>query len=178
MSDSTSPLGNKHRADFDPLAREKTSDTAKGEPALAAVDLGLRSGMAFFDAKGRLLSVRSLSFASHAALKDAVFTLLPSSLRELWCEGDPHLAAIWGKVIQKRHGKLHVVSAEQWRPHLLTLKEQRSGKVAKEAALRRAHALMASEGIPKRSRSDDVAEAVLLGRYALAKLGWRSLEIP
>lgn len=159
---------------FDPLPPSPSTATP---PVLLAVDLGLRCGMALFNDEGRLLSCRSLSLQNRSALKRAVFQLIPTTVTHLWCEGDAQLAQPWMKVVQKRGGQCHVVSAETWRPHLLSSKEQADKRTAKDAARRHARALLTEDGvIGVTTQSDDVAEAILLGRYAVAELGWRPLR--
>lgn len=149
-------------------------------PTLLAVDLGLRSGLAVYDASGRLLRYRSTHFANVGALKRAVPRVLDEAPGVAWvvCEGDQHLASIWRRLAEKRGARVIWTSAEVWRPSLLEAWERRDGVGAKEAADRLARRVIEVCGAKRpTSLRHDAAEAILIGLWGLLEVGWLA-ELP
>lgn len=112
---------------------------------LLSVDLGLRSGLAFYDSKGILLSFSYLRFESILTLEDSVCKLLAESsilhdITHFVLEGDAVYGAIWSTAIQnysierKKAVEVMYVSPAEWRERMLLKKERKSGKDAKYAA--------------------------------------------
>lgn len=142
---------------------------------MLAVDLGLRAGLAVYDATGRLLRYRSTHFANVGALKRALPRVLDEAPGVSWvvCEGDQHLASIWRRHADKRGARVIWASAEVWRPALLEAWERRDGVGAKEAADRLARRVIeVCGGKRPTSLRHDAAEAILIGLWGLLQVGW------
>lgn len=146
-------------------------------PQLLAVDLGLRTGLALFDADGYLLQYHSQHFANRAALKRQLYgTLEPMRpLLAIATEGDPHLAALWSKLPLKWGARHLHVQAHTWRERLLKPRErEHGGALAKQHAQRLALATIAHSPHAPRPHGElrhDAAEAILLGVWAGLELG-------
>ena len=158
-------------------------------PALAgsrllAVDLGLRTGLAVFlrHASGvRLLSYRSQNYGSPARLKRGARGTIGDvpELAALALEGDAQLARAWAAPAERRGAEVMLCQAERWRASLLSPRDRRSGAEAKRAADRLARAIIAASTAPApTSLRHDAAEAICLGWWAAAALGWREPEPP
>ncbi|MBP48202.1 MAG: hypothetical protein CMH53_09725 [Myxococcales bacterium] len=159
-----------------PLAEsDQEPTTAPSAEGLLAVDLGLKTGLAYFTRQGRLVYARTRKFSSRARLKNAIPRLLADAQGVSWLvlEGDSRLAQAW-IACAKKSGINHLqVTPEQWRSYALLPRERRSGVDAKDAAKRLALEVMRRHGTPRHSPlQDDAAEAVLIGQWALARLGW------
>lgn len=78
------------------------------------------------------------------------------------------------KIEKEQQVKIHVarVVAEDWRRILLTSKERRNAKLAKEAAALIAKQFVKGTPMAKHKFTNDVAEAILIGHYAVRVLGW------
>ncbi|MGL4650329.1 MAG: hypothetical protein ACRC1H_13055, partial [Caldilineaceae bacterium] len=88
-------------------------------------------------------------------------------------EGGGAAAEIWLRAAGDRRLPATRLSAEVWRPRLLLDREQRSGSQAKRNAERLAMQVVHwSELTPPRALSDDAAEAVLIGLWAVLEFGW------
>ncbi|OZC02262.1 hypothetical protein [Rubricoccus marinus] len=146
------------------------------EPTLLAVDLGVRTGLAFFDARGRLLSYRSQNLGSRARLKRAAHSLLAETpeLERLVLEGGGNLAELWKAAGLRRDLRVRIMDAGVWRRGLLLPRERRSGALAKEAADAYARRIITwSEAAnPKGKLKHDVAEAICIGLWACVEAGW------
>ena len=105
-------------------------------PALLAVDLGLRSGLALYGSDGRLRWYRSQNFGNQARLKRAVPSVLHGAGALAWLvlEGGGPVADVWEREAARRALPVLRVAAEDWRERLLYAREQRSGPQAKDAA--------------------------------------------
>ena len=112
---------------------------------LLSVDLGLRSGFAFYSSKGILLSFSYYRFESTSTLKDSVLKVLIElsvlyDITHFVLEGDAVYGAIWSTAIQeysierKRASKTMHVSPAEWRERMLLKNERKSGKDSKFAA--------------------------------------------
>lgn len=149
-----------------------------GHPTLLAIDLGLKTGFAVFGHDGELISYRSTRFPSAAAMKKASWGLLREveHLAHLVVEGDKALATIWRNVASKQAVAFEIVRPETWREGILHPRERRSSVAAKKAAFELADKVIrASEApAPTGDLTSDVAEAVLIGLWAVIELGWRS----
>ncbi|RKH15232.1 hypothetical protein D7V97_00725 [Corallococcus sp. CA053C] len=149
--------------------------TAPPGPALLAVDLGLRSGLARFGADGRLHWYRSQNFGTHARLKRAVPAVIhdASPLAWLVLEGGGPIADVWEREASRRALPVLRVAAEDWRSRLLYAREQRSGPQAKDAADGLARRVIEWSRAPRpTSLRHDAAEAILLGLWAALEVGW------
>ena len=103
---------------------------------LLAVDVGLRTGLAFYDHEGCLLWYRSRHFGSPTHLRRGIIAIL-NNLPELsWLilEGGGILADIWKSEAKRRKLNFQGINAEQWRQQLLYPREQRHGPEAKKHA--------------------------------------------
>jgi hypothetical protein len=141
------------------------------EPYLLAIDCGLRTGLALFDANHRLLWYRSHHLGTRGQLKRAVARVLGelAGLQHVVVEGGGTLAEIWLKEADRRKIATRLVHAEQWRGALLLQRQQRSGRQAKQVADDLAREIIEKSGAARpTSLRHDAAEAILAGWWALA----------
>lgn len=144
-------------------------------PSLLAVDLGLRTGLAFFGEDGRLQWYRSRNFGSRARLKNAASYLIRShpDTTHLLVEGGGDLAPAWMTAAQRADIKIRFVDAATWRQSLLLPRDQRTGTDAKQAAGRLARKIIDWSGAARpTSLRHDAAEAILVGAWGVLELGW------
>ena len=145
-------------------------------PALLAVDLGVRTGLAFYGADGRLQAYRSQNLGSRARLKRAAHTLLREhpQLDRLVLEGGGPLAELWKAAGARRGLRVRVMDAGVWRRGLLLPRDRRTGAGAKEAADGLARRVIAWSGAPnpKGALKHDAAEAICVGLWACVEAGW------
>ncbi len=144
------------------------------------MDLGLRSGMAFFGEDGRLRWYRSQNFGSQTRLKRAVPSVLQSAGPLAWLvlEGGGPIADVWEREAARRALPVLRVAAQDWRAVLLYAREQRSGSDAKDAADGLARRVIEWSGAPRpTSLRHDAAEAILLGLWGAKEVGWLT-QIP
>ena len=149
---------------------------ADAHPALLAVDLGLRTGFAWFGRDGRLLTYRSQNLGAPKRLKRAAASMLGKtpSVERLVLEGGGNLADLWLKEGQRRGLDVQVIHAERWREALLFPREQRHGTDAKSAADGLARAIIAWSGAktPRGPLKHDAAEAIAIGLWGVIDVGW------
>lgn len=146
---------------------------------LLAIDLGLRTGLALFEERGRLCWYRSSNFTTRERLRRGAFPLLAGigGLRWIYAEGDRGLAAVWARAGAHLGVELRLVAAERWRRGLLLERQMRSGLAAKRHAGAAARRVIAWSGAPRpTSLRHDAAEAILIGLWGVLDLGW--LERP
>lgn len=149
-------------------------------PALLAVDLGLKTGLALFGEDGRLRSYRSTNFGSRERLKRGVHGVLAeiADLRWLVGEGDRRLFEVWEREARKHGAEGLLIGADRWRPRLLHPREQRRGRDAKETADLLARRVIDWSGAPRpTSLRHDAAEAILIGLWGVLEVGWLA-ELP
>lgn len=142
---------------------------------LLAVDLGLRTGLAYYDETGSLWRYASTHFANREQLKRGVWRLVqePATLDILVVEGDANLGEIWRKAGEKRGARFCAVRPEQWRERLLLSRAQRDGPSAKASAGALARAVIAWSGAKRpTSLRHDAAEAIAIGLYGVLEAGW------
>jgi hypothetical protein len=142
---------------------------------LMSVDLGVKTGVAFFNSQGKLLWHKSQNFGNKVRLKKGIPYLLETEdpVDYLIIEGGGPLVKIWDNVLIKRNIEVIHIMADEWRHELLFNREQRSGKQAKEMALRYARNVVDNMGLKKIAVvNNDAAEAILIGLYAMQKIGW------
>lgn len=144
---------------------------------LLAVDLGMKAGLAWFDADGRLLRARSTHFADRTTLRRA----LPGIWRELpgvthlVVEGGGSLGDLWLQAAMRQELEVHQICAEQWRAEVLTPSQRRNGQAAKAAACAMAAEIARQDGCPPRQQFlTDAAEAIVFGKWFVRQLGWAS----
>ncbi len=145
------------------------------QAALLAIDVGLRSGLAWYAADGRLLAYRSRHFSNRAALRQAAWLILRDEPNLQWVvlEGGGPLADIWSLAARRRELQLLQLAAHDWRADLLLQREQRSGAKAKDVAGTLARRVIAWSHAPSpTSLRHDAAEAILVGIWAVQHLGW------
>ncbi|MGB9624644.1 MAG: hypothetical protein ACPMAQ_07245 [Phycisphaerae bacterium] len=144
-------------------------------PALLAVDLGLRTGLALYGRDGRLVWYRSQHFGTLRALRRGVRGVLDAlpELGGLVLEGGGPPAAIWEQEAGRRGLSVRRISAEQWRQLFLYPREQRTGPQAKRHAGEMARRVIVWSGARRpTSLRHDTAEAILLGLWRVIELGW------
>ena len=142
---------------------------------LLAVDLGLRTGLASYSEGGRLLWYRSQNFGSRPRLKNGAVSLLKANPETgfLVVEGGGDLAPAWQRAAEKAGVRHVLVDAHTWRQDLLLPREQRDGPTAKQAADRLARRIIDWSEAPRpTSLRHDAAEAILVGLWAVLRLGW------
>jgi hypothetical protein len=150
--------------------------TAPTVVVLLAVDIGLRFGLAEFDAAGRLVRYSSRHAANRTVLRRAVEVVLSGlpALRHVVLEGGGPLAEQWARAAGRRGIGVLQTTAEHWRGELLLSREQRTGQQAKRVADGLARELIRRHGArAPTSLRHDAAEAILLGAWACPRLGLR-----
>ena len=148
--------------------------------ALLAVDLGLRAGLALYDAEGRLRSYRSTNFGTRTRLRRAVAGVLAevAGLGWVMAEGDRGLFEIWAREAERLGAATRLVGAREWRERLLFAREHRSRREAKESAEVLARRVIEWSGAPRpTSLRHDAAEAILIGLWGVLEVGWLA-ELP
>ncbi len=137
---------------------------------LLAVDVGLRTGLAYYNYRGKLEWYRSKQFGNSNQLRRAIFGLLEehTEIEYLVIEGSGKYANPWQRAAAKRDLICTTISAETWRKQLLYPREQRSGSDAKRKAMQLALDVIIWSGAPKpTSLKHDAAEAILVGLWGV-----------
>ena len=150
-----------------------TESIKRDAVTLLAIDLGLRCGIAGFSSDGKLITYFSKHFSSRNVLKKAAYSMCNDypALRILAVEGGGDLATPWEKEASRRQLTYIQTSAEQWRNDLLLQREQRSGKQAKQVAIKRARELIEASGLGgPTSLRHDAAEAIVMGHWVVQRL--------
>ncbi len=150
-------------------------------PRLLAIDLGLRTGFAFYSDSGLLLRYGSRHFGSTAQLRRAAASLLDGhkDLEVLAIEGGGDVALPWLRESERRGLQTVQVHAERWRTRLLLPRDRRNGDRAKRQAGVVARRIIEWSRAPKpTSLRHDAAEAILVGFWAVVELGWISSVPP
>ncbi len=144
--------------------------------SLLGIDLGLKTGLALFDAQDGLIWYRSTNFGSKSRLKAGVFHLLGSvpDLERIILEGGGDLAWTWAKEAARRNIALQQINAQTWRRELLFPRQATSGIKAKEAAIDLAMHIIQNSNAPrpKTRLNHDCAEAILIGYWGAKDAGW------
>lgn len=146
-----------------------------GTHVLLAVDVGLRTGLALYSRKGRLLWYRSQNFGNSARLRRAVHNQLRDlpDLAWLLLEGGGPLANIWTHEAERRQVGVRRIGAEEWRTRLLLPRQQRNGARAKNSADVVARRVIEWSEAPRpTSLRHDAAEAILIGFWGVLEVGW------
>ena len=141
---------------------------------LLAVDLGLKTAWSLWNCEGRLIRYDSRRFSSKTKLKSGVWSILGEMLPIdiVVAEGDPKLAKVWFSC--HREWETELVQATDWRPDVFPSRLRRTGSEAKESAMELATELARGNGCgPTKPLHHDLAEAILLGYWAVLKRGWR-----
>jgi hypothetical protein len=144
-------------------------------PSLLAVDLGLRTGLAAWDAETGLRWYRSQNFGTPARLRRAVSGILSDvpGLERVVVEGGGPLAEIWEREAERRRLRVRRIAAETWRTRLLLPREQRTGARAKGHADEVARRVIEwSSASRPTSLRHDAAEAVLIALWGALDAGW------
>ena len=135
-----------------------------------AIDVGMKAGLAWFDADGELIRARSTRFANRTVLRKAlpsIWAELPG-VTQLVLEGQGEIADIFRKSAERASIPVQQFSAEDWRKDMLLPRQQRSGKQAKAHAEAIALQIARECGKPpKCAYDDDAAEAILFGLWFL-----------
>lgn len=142
---------------------------------LLAVDLGLKTGLAVFDAAGRVRRYRSQNFGARQRLKRGAPGVLADveGLRWVVVEGDAALARVWARAAERMGAEALEVSPERWRETLLHPSERRDGPTAKRSADRLARAVIEWSGADRPTAlRHDAAEAVCIGLWGVLAVGW------
>ena len=116
----------------------------------------------------------SRNLGRRSRLRQAARSLLAPYHELEWivAEGDPNLAKAWFGARPGATSRL--LSAEIWRPAFFTPRQRSSGSKAKSEAEKLAREVMRAAGLAAPSGlTDDAAEAVLIGLWAVTELGWR-----
>ena len=143
--------------------------------SLLAVDLGIRTGLAFFGLDGRLQTYRSRNFGTASRLRRAVPAMLDEhpELDVVVLEGGGPLATIWTHETERRQLRVRRIGAEEWRGRLLYPRQQQNRDQAKLSAREVARRVIAWSEAPKpTSLRHDAAEAILIGLWGVLEEGW------
>jgi hypothetical protein len=143
--------------------------------SLLAVDLGLRTGLAFYAPDARLVWYRSQHFASRASLRRGVHGLLDAEpdVGLLVLEGGGPIADIWVREAQRRGLSVQRISAQDWRGRFFDPKDQRGRDRSKLTAGVLARRIIEWSGAPRpTSLRHDAAEAILIGLWGVLEVGW------
>jgi len=144
-------------------------------PLLLAIDMGLRTGLAFYARDGRLLRYCSHNLGNSARLRRAVQGILRANPDVVWLviEGGGPLADIWEREAGRRQIAVRRISAEDWRERLLHPRQHRNGLQAKHSADVLARRVIAwSAACRPTSLRHDAAEAILIGLWGVLDVGW------
>ncbi len=144
-------------------------------PSLLAVDAGVRTGLAAFDAGGGLLWCRSQNFGTAGRLRRAAVGLLDSlpGLALVVVEGGGRLGEVWVREAARRGTPCRHIAAETWREFLLLPRHRRHAAESKRAAGDLARRVIALSGLKgATSLRHDAAEAVCVGLWAALDAGW------
>ncbi len=144
-------------------------------PALLAVDVGLRTGLAKYGQNGRLLWYRSHHYANRDALRRAIRGLLDEEpdVTEVVIEGGGPLAMAWRKACERRTIRMELIAAETWRRDFFRSAVPERRTDAKKAADALARRVIEWSGAPRPvALRHDTAEAILIGLWRIRKLGW------
>lgn len=131
---------------------------ASTSSVLLSVDLGLRSGFAFYNSTGSLLSFEYHRFDTLPKLEASVLTQLniASKVHDIThfaLEGDNVYRSIWTSAInqyaaeRKKEAEIINVKPSEWRARILTNSERKSGKDAKCAARQICRQIMYRSGM-------------------------------
>lgn len=142
---------------------------------LLAVDVGLHTGLAFFDDSARLLWYRSHHLANPQKLKKIIAKLLRDAPcpTHIYLEGGGPLAELWLRDAERLDIRTRQVQAEQWRQKLFFPRQHLSGSQAKRQAGELARQVIDHLGGKKPTQlRHDTAEAILIGLFGLLELEW------
>lgn len=148
---------------------------APGVPNLLAVDLGIRTGLAFYGGDGRLISYRSKNFGTAASLRRGAARVLAGAPDLKWVvlEGGGPVADIWEREAERRGIPVRRLAAEDWRGRFFTPNEHRDRRHAKTSADKLARRVIEWSKAPRpTSLRHDAAEAILIGLWAVFDIGW------
>ena len=143
--------------------------------SLLAVDVGLRTGLAFYARDGQLLRYCSHNLGNSTRLRRAVQGILRANPDLAWLviEGGGPLADIWEHEAGRRQIAVRRISAEDWRERLLYPRQHRNGLQAKHNADVLARRVIAWSGAHRPpSLRHDAAEAILIGLWGVLEVGW------
>ena len=141
---------------------------------LLAIDLGLKTAWSVWDVEGRLSAYGSRHFPNKGKLKSGVWSIVRSlgPIQIAVAEGDGRLAKVWFSC--GRDWETELVQAPDWREEVFPRRLRRSGSEAKENAIHLAREIAKMDGCkPTGPLNHDVAEAILLGYWAVSSRGWR-----
>ncbi len=142
---------------------------------MLAVDLGLKTGLALFSDEPRLIWYRSQNYGSAERLKRAAYSVIHDmpDLSYIVIEGGGVLARPWALQAAKHDVEVLMVSAHEWRAALLKKQDQGPTKRAKRSAESLAPKVIdALGGKRPTSLRHDAAEAILVGLWAMGRVGW------
>jgi len=142
---------------------------------LLAVDLGVKTGLAFWTSEGHLKWYRSQNYGSKERLGRAVFQVLHSVEQPamLVLEGGGRLADLWADIAQRTGWPTEVLHAEEWRSHLINQSELNSATSLKDISVYYAKRAAVWGRHPVAGKlNHNTAEAILAGLWVLIKNGF------
>ena len=151
-----------------------TTGRQHSEGSLLAVDLGIRAGLAFFGADGRLRWYGSRNFGNRARLRRGIPGILEGEPGLAWLvvEGGGDLAPLWTGEAEKRGIGILQTTAEAWRERLFILRDRRNGAKAKSSAGDAARLVIEwSRARRPTSLRHDAAEAIMIGLWGVLETG-------
>jgi hypothetical protein len=143
--------------------------------SLLAVDLGLRTGLAFYGPDARLIWYRSQHYATRTSLRRGVHGLLDAcpDVSHLALEGGGPIADIWVRDAHRRGIVVRLIAAEDWRGRFFGPKDQRGRDRSKVTADLLARRIIELSGTPRpTSLRHDAAEAIVIGLWGVLEVGW------
>jgi len=161
--------------------KESSSETNDPNRNLLAVDLGLKTATAHFDANGQFQEVNTWNFANPDELEAAIPKLIANATH-IVVEGiNADLYALWSRATFP-HQKMVRVRAEDWRRALLLPREHRNAQQSKAAARLVARQIVGETANTGRKGSPigstDAAEAIMVGYHAIRELKWGDTSGP
>ena len=174
---------------------EALSAVEEPPATLLAIDLGLKNvGIAAYDASGALVAYDSVFTENpddaSAALVQAAERMGLLGVAHVVAEGSSLNRLFREQVLEDlvnsdlvadhAADRAVLVKADDWRAAMLSPRERKSGKDAKHAARLAARQIIADQTTPVLAPagpvSTDAAEAICLGKWAAAELGWRTTQ--
>jgi len=144
-------------------------------PALLAVDLGLRTGLAGYRGDGRLDWYSSHHYADMDKLGQGLRGLLDArpEVGRLVVEGGGPIAKAWLSQARRRGIEARQIGAELWRSRFFNPSERFDAKRAKRSADGLARRVIAWSGAARpTSLRHDAAEAIAIGLWGVLEAGW------
>ena len=150
------------------------------KPHLLALDLGLRFGWATYTQERSLIAYGSQHCAGRSQLKRLAYQAIQRLPLDsyVFVEGGGSLLKLWQTPTERRLLNFYALHAEEWRIEVLAFKHRQRSTDAKTEAIKQARPLIFSQsGQRSTSLRHDAAEAILMGWWALYRIGWCPVDV-